>query len=367
MICESYWIDAKVHCDLNYRSIDMENRVAYARVSCFRFLSQLGSLLTLLIIGCAEGPIKPFSEYNGQANISLQIPLQLQGILEEVKIRVVAVDMDTITQSLIIQDSIAKGVLYNIPAGRDRIFIVDLFETGGHHAYTGSDTTDIEPGSITDLHISLLPVSGTVIITINLPEVELFSEDFESYATGSFPSPPWIPDANAVTNSLINTIIFDPNYSANKVLRIYGTRPGNWAALVFHPVGFSERFEVTCKIYFLDWFIDSLPDGYIHMRQGTSWTNPKRTLLNFTNSQQIHVGGQQVSANFNYNTWYSVKIKYERSSSRVTILAWINDIYLGEYVEDNVNVYQELSFDHFGFDHHGGAYIDDIFITKLNY
>ena len=59
----------------------MENRVAYARVSCFRFLSQLGSLLTLLIIGCAEGPIKPFSEYNGQANISLQIPLQLQGIL----------------------------------------------------------------------------------------------------------------------------------------------------------------------------------------------------------------------------------------------------------------------------------------------
>ncbi len=156
-------------------------------------------------------------------------------------------------------------------------------------------------------------------------------DDFESYNVGSFPSG-WVADANAndISNNYIDNVI---KYEGDKSLKIYGSVGGCWGALAYKPVDFNSSFTIELAIRNGDENLSGChPDrGQIGLRKGTSWSNPARRLLLFGGDGKIYGGSSTSLGTYNTNTWYLVKIKYEKiTGSQVKLSYWLNNNYLGE-------------------------------------
>ncbi|MFC1499979.1 LamG domain-containing protein [Candidatus Zixiibacteriota bacterium] len=104
----------------------------------------------------------------GTAYVEMAIPAQLAGIIDSVGVTVTAGDITTITQALVIQDTLATATISEIPAGPDRVFTVDVFKSG-IRSHTGADSTDIHADQSVNLQVSLTQLTGTVVVTITLP------------------------------------------------------------------------------------------------------------------------------------------------------------------------------------------------------
>jgi len=162
-------------------------------------------------------------------------------------------------------------------------------------------------------------------------------DDFESYNLGRFPSG-WVADANAndISNNYIDNVI---KYEGDKSLKIYGSVGGCWGALAYKPVDFNSSFTMELAIRNGDETLSGChPDrGQIGLRKGASWSNPARRLLLFGGDGKIYGGSSTSLGTYNTNTWYLVKIKYEKiTGSQVKLSYWINNDYLGEETFDSI-------------------------------
>ena len=197
-----------------------------------------------------------------------------------------------------------------------------------------------------------------------LPDAAL-SDDFETYTAGTIPNPPWVADANAVSNPSHNRVVLDPQGGDNQVFQLYGTHPGNWSALAYHRCSFPETFEVRLRTYLHSHYIDSVGRGVVaQMRQGTSWTNPGRGLLYFSVDGEVLLGTTTVGS-FAHDRWYDVRVRYARSGSQLTLSAWLDGVSLGSTTITVEDLARETSFDHFGFDVRGGVLFDDVMVECL--
>ena len=157
----------------------------------------------------------------------------------------------------------------------------------------------------------------------------VWEEDFESYTAGSFPSA-WTPDANATDNST-NYVDNTVSYEGTKSLRLFGSIGGCWGALTYHPLNVFPPYEIEVVVRNGN---DPLSGCHperadIHIRQGTSWTNPSRGFVLFKGDGTIVASGTPLGT-YTTETWYTVKVRYERpSSSEVKLSYWINGIYKG--------------------------------------
>lgn len=195
--------------------------------------------------------------------------------------------------------------------------------------------------------------------------VGALDDTFETYAVGTFPNPPWVGDANAVSNPQHNRVVADPVDASNQVLQLYGTHPGNWSALAYHPCAFPSTFDVTLRTYLHAYYIDSVARGVVaQMRQGTSWTNPGRGLLFFGEDGDVRLGGVTVGS-FEHDRWYDVRVRYARSGTELTLTAWLDGVSLGSTSVTIDDLAREASFDHFGFDVRGGVLFDDVRVGCL--
>ncbi|NOQ28161.1 MAG: hypothetical protein GQ564_22595 [Bacteroidales bacterium] len=162
-------------------------------------------------------------------------------------------------------------------------------------------------------------------------------DNFESYNAGSFPSS-WVADANAnnISNNYIDNTI---KYEGDKSLKIYGSVGGCWGALAYKPMDFNSSFTIELAIRNGDENLSGChPDrGQIGLRKGTSWSNPARRLLLFGGDGKIYGGSSTSLGTYNTNTWYLVKIKYEKTAdSQIKLSYWINNDYLGEETFDSI-------------------------------
>lgn len=156
-------------------------------------------------------------------------------------------------------------------------------------------------------------------------------EDFESYNTGSFPNN-WVADANATNNST-NFIDSSIKYEGEKSLKLFGAIGACWGALAYRSIAFTSSFTVELAIRNSDESLSGCHPGrgYIGLRKGTSWSNPSRNLLWFSGDGNIKTGGGTILRTYSTNTWYLVKIKYEKvSATQIKLNYWINGSYLGE-------------------------------------
>ena len=170
-----------------------------------------------------------------------------------------------------------------------------------------------------------------------------WSDSFESYETGSFPSANWTPDANAL-DTANNYVDATKAYSGSKSLRLYGQVGGCWSAETDRPVNINPPYYIEVKINngFENLSGCHPSRAWIILREGTSWTNPGRALVTFNGNGKIETFDGMVLGNYSSGVWYSVKVKYEiLSSSKVRVSYWINDSYKG--YEDSDAIKEEAN------------------------
>jgi len=158
-----------------------------------------------------------------------------------------------------------------------------------------------------------------------------WSDGFESYETGSFPSANWVPDANAL-DTANNYVDATKAYSGSKSLRLYGDVGGCWAAATYRPLNINPPYYIEVKVNNGSENLSGCHPSraFIMLREGTSWTNPGRPLVTFNGNGKIETFDGMVLGNYSSGVWYSVKVKYEiLSSFKVRVSYWINDSFKG--------------------------------------
>lgn len=206
----------------------------------------------------------------------------------------------------------------------------------------------------------------------------LITEDFESYARGSWPST-WVADANAVSDPTRNQIAADPTDSSNNVMMLHGQVGGCWGALAYRSFEFPDAFTLTFDVYNA---AGGFPGCHQHranigMRNGTHWfgvTNPNRYLAQFMSSNEVvspndpyALTPTTVIAGYDMDRWYSYRIDYVRTGDSLSLHYWIDGVDAGEVVHQGINVGIESSFDQLEFTvGQGTAFLDNLVVRELH-
>ena len=101
-----------------------------------------------------------------------------------------------------------------------------------------------------------------------------------------------------------------------------------WAAIAYHTFNPIAPFEIEFAIRNGNEILSGCnPDrALVGLNTGTSWTNiSQRTLIKFSGDGNVYGGGGTQLSLYNNDTWYQVKIRYERiSKSEIKLSYWIN-------------------------------------------
>jgi len=192
----------------------------------------------------------------------------------------------------------------------------------------------------------------------------IWYENFESYASGSFPNS-WIADGNG-TNTSINYIDDSIFYTGEKSLRLFGLIGDCWGTLAYRPIEIDSSLTIELAVRNGNENLSGChPDrAYIGLRQGTSWTNPSRMLVAFYGDGNIYSSGKEVDlGNYSTNSWYKIRIKYIKTHETVKISYWINGVYKGTAELNKYN--HEDTLDHIDLTvQEGTVWFDDVRIMK---
>lgn len=217
------------------------------------------------------------------------------------------------------------------------------------------------PDFIYRMRALLFLLAISLFITCTARADVLLSEDFESYTVGTWPSPAWVQDANAINDPSNNQIVNSPGGSG-KSLKLFGQIGGCWAAITYRqfvpPSAFDLEFDVLngaeglsgCHPY----------RGDVGLRQGTHWWNPSRELIIFWNDGTIRVEGVNLGQ-YEVSRWYHVKISYRRAGNQLSRMYWLDGQSLGQVDTTIQDPAQEDSLDHFELAaQEGSAWFDNI-------
>jgi hypothetical protein len=259
-----------------------------------------------------------------------------------------------------------------VAAGESRPFEATVTGARGIELVWSADCGTVQGGGATITYrappsagtCTLVATSATDPSTRDVVEVTVLAaggfaldDDFASYRPGSFPTPPWVADANAVSDRERNRIAVDPTGGDGQVLLLYGSEPRNWSALAYHPCRLGDRFDLHARLFVASWFEDSVGRAAVQLRQGTSWQNPGRNLVSFDVDGAVTVAGTEL-ARFEHDRWYDLWVRYERQGDGLTLSVWLDGVAHGSVQVPITDVARERSFDHVGFDLRGGLLVD---------
>ncbi len=225
------------------------------------------------------------------------------------------------------------------------------------------------------LDITTTSAPGSHIFQASAHELEAFqktpisvgwSENFEDYSNGSFPST-WTPDGNATDNTQ-NYVDNSVQYSGDKSLHLFGTISGCWGALAYHPIEISPPFEIEITVRNGDEALSGCHParGEVGLRQGSSWTNLERRFISF-NDGVIYGGSDDfILGTFQSLSWYSIRVVYEQPDSNTIRLSyWLNNSFIGSQVLaaiDSETLLSNLQL----VVQEGTAWFDDIIVKPTN-
>lgn len=132
-------------------------------------------ILCVVLYGCSvESPADPqFQKPAGNVSLRVVLASVEATVIDSVNVTVSAIDVDTLSFSLTIQDSVAIGELDNIPAGNNRNVSVSVFVDGGILGYSGFQVLAVEPNRTISSRIELdkvdsyYPPNGSIILTVH--------------------------------------------------------------------------------------------------------------------------------------------------------------------------------------------------------
>jgi hypothetical protein len=189
-------------------------------------------------------------------------------------------------------------------------------------------------------------------------------EDFESYATGSWPSPMWTPDANAF-DTANSKIVLDPEGAGDKTLKLYGPVGSCWSANAYREHPFPSSFYIDCDIRNgTETLSGCHPDrAMIGMLHGTWWINYGRALITFGGDNTIRADGDILGA-YQTGKWYHVQIKYERAGAQLKLTYWLDRVQVGQVQRTISDASAEDGLDHIQLlAEEGSVWFDNLKVT----
>lgn len=157
-----------------------------------------------------------------------------------------------------------------------------------------------------------------------------WSDGFESYPVGRFPSSNWSNSGNSQV-----TVTNTTSESGSNSLYLYGLIGQDWAALAHRQFSYapSLMFDFSVKNGSEPLHGIHQEYGIVELNTGPSWTTPGRGLIGFGEDGLIHgpalPGGGELSGpvlgQFTAGTWYDVQIAYRAvNPSTISLSYWVN-------------------------------------------
>ena len=226
---------------------------------------------------------------------------------------------------------------------------------------------------VTDATNSAATQALSLTISLSLPAQTGFTDGFELYPVGGFPTN-WIQSGN-------NAIYVDNTtaHSGTNSLRMFGELGGCWASLVSRQLNITPPWQLVCYVKNgAERGTGCHPQlGAIQLNTGPSWTYPAIPLLGFraasgeTNQLQIQSpsdGSWLTVGTFNTNQWYKITIRYQlvaTNQNQVSITYWVNDGLLANDLYTNTSS-PPTNFTYLAISaQEGTAWFDDVSVSSL--
>jgi len=180
--------------------------------------------------------------------------------------------------------------------------------------------------SLVLIGLLVIPALSLSLSGVKAQETTLFYDDFESYAVGAKPTPPWEFWFN--TNGIITTTTY---VSPVKSLRLLGST--GWSCAAVRRFSSSSRvigFEVYGKVESFGAQYTSL--GVAFQKKTSATTSAWIAAVRFSPDGQIRAG-DKVLQPYQLNRWYKIKVLYYRD--RMTYDVWIDDVLRVSAVPEN--------------------------------
>jgi hypothetical protein len=199
-----------------------------------------------------------------------------------------------------------------------------------------------------------------VVAAVGMAMAVDWTDNFESYPTGQWPSPDWIPSGNSD-----GSIVTDVKYAGAKSFRMYGDLGAYWGTC-------AHRYIGTDAAYTIDFWIrngdEPIPPtghqyrGSIDLHTQAHWVPPAARIMDWDANGQVHGRGGTRLGSYEPLTWYHVQVHYERSASTVHMEYWIGGVKKGE--EDLDAHESEMDFDYIALTAQAGTvWYDDVSLT----
>ena len=143
-------------------------------------------------------------------------------------------------------------------------------------------------------------------------KAQSWSDNFDSYPLGGFPSPNWQPSGNNGT-TIVNSTYVSPPQS----VQMYGVVGGCWAALIHRQLEVKPPFTIQMYVRNGDEPLSGCHPSRAapQLQTGPSWTYPNRVLWDFNANGEFIIPGANTGPSFPALTWVKVGVSYELSDA----------------------------------------------------
>ena len=121
----------------------------------------------MFVVGCSSvnNPVSVKGGY-GSASIMVQAPAgsPFSKVARKAVISITANDMSASSKELTVSANAVKGVVNNIPSGKNRKFDIEILDSGSVVKYHGSATADVPTDQTVSVPITLVRTSGNAVI-----------------------------------------------------------------------------------------------------------------------------------------------------------------------------------------------------------
>ena len=113
------------------------------------------------LVSCSGATLtQPEVRDGGRASVAIRVGKVAAATLSRVEVVISGSDMAVIRQNLTIDGERATGIVRDIPAGTDRLFTLNGYDSSGGLVYTGSATADVVAGEQVTVTITMRRVGA---------------------------------------------------------------------------------------------------------------------------------------------------------------------------------------------------------------
>ena len=206
------------------------------------------ALVLAILAGC--GTMSQISEpvTNGQGTALLKITAAASGPFQKLAktatLTISAGDMLTMTRSLTITDSSVQGTITGIPAGKNRLFAVSVYDSLDTLQYQGSATVNVMADTTVNVSINVIRITGNANVNGNIIETPAQMKYLPggTFQMGQAGVPYALPVHNVTVSSFYmdSTLVTQADYFS-----LMGVNPSNFTGDSKRPVEMMTWFDAV--------------------------------------------------------------------------------------------------------------------------